>query len=117
MSDILRAAAIRKAQQQAAQQSNLATGTQSSQEGSNHSTKGPDPVPEKKEKDNEKEEKDAPVGGYKALRLQRFMKANGEVVLPINGYFVPKDQEEFDMLEYYAKNDMLVKAPADGKKL
>ena len=101
MTNILQQAAARKAQ-------NLATGTQDSAE--------------RKEENKQEEKKEqpaakAPKGGYKALRLQRFVKGNGSTILPVDGYFVPEDQEEYDMLEHYALNEALVEAPAADKKL
>lgn len=60
--------------------------------------------------------KEAPITGYKSLDLTQFVKSNGEMVKPDeDGYFVPKDQEEYDLLEYYAKRGMLVEYPASDK--
>ena len=95
MSDILKLAAARKASVQA----NLAT------------------APMETLKEEKAPEAEAPQGGYKALRLTRFAKGNGELVVAVDGYFVPKDEEEYDMLEYYVTHGMLVEAPAKNKKL
>lgn len=43
-----------------------------------------------------------PAGSYRPRRLQRFFKGDGTLVLPVDGFFVPQDQEEYDMLEHYA---------------
>lgn len=59
-----------------------------------------------------KKEPPAPAGGYKDVGLGRFMKADGSVVKPnAEGYFIPKSQEEADMLEHYADRNELVNRP------
>jgi hypothetical protein len=43
------------------------------------------------------------TGNYKALRLRSFCKRAGQVVKPnADGLYIPSDEEEFNMLEYYA---------------
>lgn len=60
----------------------------------------------------------APDGGYKDVGLRQFMKADGSKIVPnAEGYFVPKTQEEFDLLEHYAERNELVNRPEEGKRL
>lgn len=41
---------------------------------------------------------------YKALRLKRLIKANGQIKLPAaDGFFYPETEEERNLLEYYAR--------------
>ncbi len=48
---------------------------------------------------------EAPRGSFLAQRLPYLILANGAKVMPTDGYFEPKSQEEFDMLEYFAKQN------------
>lgn len=62
-----------------------------------------------KEKTEEKKEDKtvALTGNYKSLRLKFFVKAKGQIVKPdAEGIFTPKDEEEFNMLEYYANQSI-----------
>lgn len=44
--------------------------------------------------------------GFLALTLKRFHKANGKVINPNEeGYFVPEDQEELDILLAHAAHE------------
>jgi hypothetical protein len=54
--------------------------------------------------EEKKEDKSAELtGNYKALRLRSFCKRAGQVVKPnADGLYIPSDEEEFNMLEYYA---------------
>lgn len=63
-----------------------------------------------------KEEKPKlPVGGYKALELQRFANSTGVLVYPKDGYFVPADQDEYDILEYFVTVGNKVEAAVSAK--
>lgn len=45
--------------------------------------------------------------GYQSMRLRQLIKAEGAIVKPdADGIFVPKDQEEYDMLEHLADSKM-----------
>lgn len=46
-------------------------------------------------------QKPGPAGSYRPLRLTKFYKADGTTVLPIDGFFVAKDEEEEEMLKHY----------------
>lgn len=56
-----------------------------------------------------------PVGGYKALELQRFANSAGVLVYPKDGYFVPADQDEYDILEYFVTVGNKVEAAVSAK--
>ena len=46
--------------------------------------------------------KEAEPKGFLAISLKRFHKAKGDVIVPTEeGYFVPKDQEELDILTHH----------------
>ena len=54
---------------------------------------------------NSQEEVKKPKG-FLALTLKRFHKANGKVINPNEeGYFVPEDQEELDILLHHAAHE------------
>lgn len=42
------------------------------------------------------------VEGYKANHVKRLVLKNGTIVLPVDGVFIPKSQEEYDYLEHLA---------------
>ena len=42
-----------------------------------------------------------PVGSFKALNLKRFFKASGAKVAPVDGYYVPSDEEELKELKHF----------------
>lgn len=48
---------------------------------------------------------------YKALELRQYARHDGSTVLPVDGWFDPKDQEDADLLAYYATKYNLVQAP------
>ena len=61
------------------------------------------PVENKKEDPTKKEDKEDTGTGYLSLRLKQFATKNGTMVKPnADGIFIPKSQEEYNMLEYYA---------------
>lgn len=43
-----------------------------------------------------------PVGSFKALNLKRFFKSTGAKVVPVEGYFIPADEEELKELQHFA---------------
>jgi len=46
----------------------------------------------------------APEGAYLAVRMQQIIKADGSKMKPdAHGFYIPKDQEELDLLEYFEK--------------
>lgn len=56
---------------------------------------------------------------YKAIRLHQFVLASGVKISPVNGYYVPRSKEEYELLEYYADRPGLlerIKAPSSAKK-
>ena len=63
-------------------------------------------------KDSAKDSAKVPAGAYKALELRQYIRNDGSVVSPVNGWFEPKDKEDEEMLEYYASKYNLVQAPA-----
>lgn len=44
---------------------------------------------------------EAPSGSFIAHRLPMIVLKSGQAVKPTNGYYMPKSQEELEMLEYY----------------
>ncbi len=47
------------------------------------------------------------IKGYQSIRLRQLIKAEGAIVKPnADGLFIPKDQEEYDMLEHLADSKM-----------
>jgi hypothetical protein len=48
---------------------------------------------------------EAPPGSYLALRLPYLILKTGAKVQPTDGYFIPRSQEEYDMLEHFAKQE------------
>ena len=60
-----------------------------------------------KKKEIDKNEIAAAV--YEDLTLRRFFKSFGQKILPKEGYFYAKDQEEVDMLDLYAKRGLVLK--------
>jgi hypothetical protein len=51
----------------------------------------------------QEQKQDQKEDGYKSLRLKQFATKNGTMIKPnADGIFIPKSQEEYDMLEYYA---------------
>ena len=53
-----------------------------------------------------------PQGSYKAVRLERFFKANGTRILPVEGYYIPADEEEEKILSHFATQwDMVELVP------
>lgn len=49
----------------------------------------------------ETEEADKPAGGWKSTGLMRIVRKDGTVFKAVNGYFVPKTDEEKEHLEYF----------------
>ncbi len=50
-------------------------------------------------------------GDYKALRLNQFYTADGKRVAPnVDGWYHPADEEQAEMLKYYATKHGLVEA-------
>lgn len=47
----------------------------------------------------------APKGSYRALRSQYLIMKDGKKVLPTDGYYVPANDEQKEMLKYYAELD------------
>lgn len=45
-------------------------------------------------------------GWYKADRLQRYARANGVLVFPVNGYFIPEYDEDRELLAYYESQNL-----------
>lgn len=43
-----------------------------------------------------------PQGSYKALNLKRFHTANGSCVQPVDGYFIPGNEEEHKILVHFS---------------
>ena len=43
---------------------------------------------------------------YTADKLQRFVNSKGTMILPVDGVFIPRTQEEFDTLEHFADANM-----------
>ena len=55
----------------------------------------------------------APKGAFKSLELKRFVDESGKWIEPVDGYFIPKTQEEFDALMHYSTLYNLVEAPTE----
>ena len=60
----------------------------------------------------------APKGSYLAKRQTKLILASGASVFPTNGFYIPKSQEELDLLEYFnAQQAGLVERVEDGEDI
>jgi len=58
---------------------------------------------------------EAPEGGYKSLGMVRFVDNKGNWVKAVNGYFVPKTEEEKKILDHFVTTYQ-VEAPKEQKE-
>lgn len=50
---------------------------------------------------------EVPEGAYVSIRLRQFFLSDGSKVEHTNGYFVPKSEEEYQMLEHYVSKGVV----------
>lgn len=53
---------------------------------------------------------------FKSIELLQYARHDGSTVKPVNGWFDPKDEEDFSLLTHYAAQYNLVEAPASSAK-